>query len=160
MWRPGSGLRLAVRRRAIRASTHPSLFRELFSYVLDILSRRWPIRIAGIAVKNEGVRFQSSFEFLPSHTQCQIVVIGADSIEFCAIAHYRSSDCVPGAGIVFRRAPAPAADWPRRYAAKDRQVISFRVHGEFHPESCSSLVSQSQARRVPLRTKNMKSEHY
>jgi len=85
------------------------LFRELFSYTLDVLSRRWPIRIASIAVQNEGVALQSGFELVPSQMQCQVVVIGADRVEFCAIFHFLVSF--------------------------DLSFPIFCLHGEFHLES-------------------------
>lgn len=64
-----------------------SILRKLLSKSGDVLVGGKPLRVAGIAVKNQRVRLQRFFEFFPAEHNGLIVIVRADDFEILAVAH-------------------------------------------------------------------------
>jgi hypothetical protein len=63
------------------------LFGGVLTKSRDFFVGGGPVRVAGIAVKYQGVGLQGVFEFIVFERHSQVVTVGADSIDFKSFAH-------------------------------------------------------------------------
>jgi hypothetical protein len=63
------------------------MLRELLSETDNIFVRRRPVRIAGIAVEDQRVRFQLGFELLLAEGNRLVVVVRTYDFKIYAVAH-------------------------------------------------------------------------
>jgi hypothetical protein len=63
------------------------MLRELLSKFDNVFVRRWPVRIACVAVEDQSVRFQLGFEFFLAECNRLVVVIRTYDFKIYAVTH-------------------------------------------------------------------------
>jgi hypothetical protein len=67
--------------------TGNSIFGEPFSELVDLLSRRSPVGVAGITVEHQTIGFHGILELLACEPDGLVVIVRTDNLDIYAFAH-------------------------------------------------------------------------